>query len=54
MIPAILFLGYCFGIDGILWAGPVADTFLTLVSCMLLGLFWKKTFRKGEVDYGTD
>lgn len=54
MIPAMLFLGDCFGIEGILWAGPVADTFSTLVSCMLLGLFWEKTFRKGEVDYGTD
>ena len=36
LIPAILILGFTFGIDGILYAGPVADGIAIVISTLLL------------------
>lgn len=44
MIPAMLLMGSLLGIEGVLWAGPVADSLSAVVSIALLAVFWKKIF----------
>ena len=48
LIPAMLILGFSFGIDGILYAGPVADGISILISTMLL-IFEVKNLGKVKV-----
>lgn len=46
MIPSMILLGKLSGIEGILWAGPVADTFSAVIAGVMLMLFWKKIFKE--------
>lgn len=46
MIPSMILLGKISGIEGILWAGPVADTFSAVIAGAMLVLFWKKIFKE--------
>ena len=46
MIPSMIILGKLTGIEGILWAGPVADTFSAVIAGVLLVLFWKRIFKE--------
>ena len=46
LIPAMLLFGYLWGVEGILWAGPVGDGLSGVISLMTLGAFWKKIFNK--------
>ena len=46
MIPSMILLGKLTGIEGILWAGPVADTFSAVIAGVLLVLFWKRIFEE--------
>lgn len=46
MIPSMILLGKLSGIEGILWAGPVADTFSAVIAGAMLMLFWKKIFKE--------
>ena len=48
LIPAMLILGFTFGIDGILFAGPVADGISIVISTMLL-IFEVKNLGKVKV-----
>lgn len=45
LIPAMFLLGAAFGIDGILWSGPVSDTLSGVVSIVAVAAYWKKIFR---------
>lgn len=49
LIPAMFLLGAAFGIDGLLWSGPVSDTLSGVVSIATVAVYWKKIFRKSEV-----
>lgn len=49
LIPAMFLLGAAFGIDGLLWSGPVSDTLSGVVSIAAVAVYWKKIFRKSEV-----
>ncbi len=46
LIPAMLLFGYLWGVEGILWAGPVGDGLSDVISLITLGAFWKKIFNK--------
>ena len=46
MIPSMIILGKLTGIEGILWAGPVADTFSAVIAGALLVPFWKRKFEE--------
>ncbi|MFG6351259.1 MAG: MATE family efflux transporter [Oscillospiraceae bacterium] len=46
LIPAMLLFGYLWGVEGILWAGPVGDGLSGVISLITLGAFWKKIFNK--------
>lgn len=48
LIPAMFLLGGAFGIDGLLWSGPVSDTLSGVVSVAAVAAYWKKIFRKSE------
>lgn len=47
LIPAILILSKCFGIDGLLWSGPVADGLSFVLTVIFLLAYWKKLFKEG-------
>lgn len=49
LIPAMFLLGSIFGIDGILWSGPVSDALSGIVSIVAVVAYWKKIFRKSEM-----
>lgn len=42
MIPAMLILGKLFGVEGVLWAGPVSITLTAIVSIIFLAREWKE------------
>ena len=46
LIPAMLFFGYLWGVEGILWAGPVGDGLSGVISLITLGAFWNRIFKK--------
>lgn len=46
LIPAMLLFGYLWGVEGILWAGPVGDGLSGVISLITLGVSWKKIFSK--------
>lgn len=46
MIPSMILLGKLSGIEGILWAGPVADAFSAVIAGVMLMVFWKKIFKE--------
>ena len=49
LIPAIIILGKLAGVEGILWAGPISDALSGIISIIVVALYWKKIFAKGEV-----
>ena len=49
LIPLVLILPLFFGIDGILFAGPIADGIAFLVSVVLVSLEMKK-MRRAEAE----
>ena len=51
LIPLVLILPLFFGIDGILFAGPIADGIAFLVSVVLVSLEMKK-MRRVEAKEG--
>ena len=51
LIPLVLILPLFFGIDGILFAGPIADGIAFLVSVVLVSLEMKK-MRRAEAEEG--
>ena len=51
-IPMAFILGALFGIDGLLWTGPVSDTAAGAVAIIILIVSWKKLFRKEGVQNG--
>ena len=46
LIPAMLLFGYLWGVEGILWAGPVGDGLSGVISLITLAVSWKKIFSK--------
>lgn len=44
LIPLVLILGKIFGIDGILWAGAVADGLACALAIIVVCAYWKKIF----------
>lgn len=48
LIPAMFLLGEAFGIDGLLWSGPVSDVLSGVVSIAAVAVYWKNIFRKSE------
>lgn len=48
LIPAMCILGAIWGIDGILWAGPVSDTLSGIVSLIAIRVSWSNIFEGGE------
>ncbi|MBQ3414793.1 MAG: MATE family efflux transporter [Clostridia bacterium] len=50
LIPAILILGFTFGIDGILYAGPLADGIAIVISTLLLIFEVKNLGKSKAVD----
>ena len=46
LIPAMLLFGHLWGVEGILWAGPVGDGVSGVISLITLGFSWKKIFNK--------
>ncbi len=49
IIPAMLILTALLGVEGVLWAGPVADGLAFLAALLLLRGNWKKTFPSDAV-----
>ncbi len=50
LIPAMLLFGHLWGVEGILWAGPVGDGLSGVISLITLGIFWKKIFSKDMAE----
>ena len=48
LIPAIIILGNIASVEGILWAGPISDLLSGIVSIIVVAVYWKKIFAKGE------
>lgn len=46
MIPALFILGALFGLDGMLYAGPVSMTLTAIVAIIFIGIEWKKLSQK--------
>ncbi len=46
MIPAMLILSPIIGVEGVLWAGPVADILSFILTVLMLTFSWKKIFGK--------
>ncbi len=46
LIPAMLFLGYQMGVEGVLWAGPFGDVMAGVASIFAIKASWKQIFRK--------
>ncbi len=44
LIPAILFLGFVFGLDGLIWAGAISDAGSGIISLITVAVCWKKLF----------
>lgn len=44
LIPAMVLLGSCFGVEGLLWSGPVSDTLSGILSLIIAKVYWKKIF----------
>ena len=44
LIPAMLVLGALFGVEGILWAGPLSDTLSGVMSLAAISISWKSIF----------
>lgn len=49
LIPAILILPRYIGVEGALWAGPVADAFAFSASVILAAVSWKRLFRPASL-----
>lgn len=45
-IPTTLLLPVWFGIEGILWTGPVSDTLALCTTIIMLSIYWKKMFNR--------
>ena len=41
-VPLVIFLPNLLGINGALWAAPIADTIGIILSCTLVAVFFKK------------
>ena len=50
LIPAMLLFGYLWGVEGILWAGPVGDGLSGAISLITLGVFWKSIFNRKAAE----
>ncbi len=50
LIPAMLLFGYLWGVEGILWAGPVGDGLSGAISMITLGVFWKSIFNRKAAE----
>ncbi|MCD8004692.1 MAG: MATE family efflux transporter [Oscillospiraceae bacterium] len=50
MLAAMIVLPIFLGVEGVLWAGPVADVLAFLFTVVLLLLNWKKIFTPGELS----
>ena len=48
LIPAIVILGNMASVEGILWAGPFSDGVSGIISIIVVAVYWKKIFAKGE------
>lgn len=44
LIPALLIFGWRFGVEGILWAGPISDSLSGIISLVTVGIFWNRIF----------
>lgn len=42
MLPAAILLPLALGVEGVLWAGPLADVLAFITALILLKLYWKK------------
>ena len=49
-LPTILILGASRDIIRVLWAGPISDTASCIASLIVLGLCWKKVFKKEDTQ----
>lgn len=49
LVPAVLIMSRSFGIDGVLYAGPVSDGLSTILAILFMVYYWKKVFG-GEVN----
>lgn len=48
LIPAIVILGNIASVEGILWAGPFSDGVSGIISILVVVIYWKRIFAKGE------
>jgi len=46
LIPATLILPFYLGVEGALWAGPVADGLAFMLSAVILATQWKRIFNQ--------
>ena len=42
LLPATLLLPLVLGVEGALWAGPLADVLAFITTLVMLKLYWKK------------
>ncbi|MCD8040955.1 MAG: MATE family efflux transporter [Clostridia bacterium] len=46
ILPSMIIFAFAFGVEGILWAGPLTDAVAFITSIVLISVSWKKIFPK--------
>ncbi len=50
LIPAIIFLGFVVGIDGLLWAGAISDAGSGIIALVTVAVCWRSLFSQNEQE----
>lgn len=45
LVPGLIILGALFGVEGLLWADPIADIVAGIISLTTAAVCWKKIFK---------
>ena len=45
LVPGLIVLGALFGVEGLLWADPIADIVAGIISLTTAAVCWKKIFK---------
>lgn len=51
LVPGLIILGAVAGVEGLLWAGPIADIVAGIISLTTLKICWKRIFEGGKKDH---
>lgn len=51
LVPGLLILGATVGVEGLLWAGPIADISAGVISLITVLICWKKIFMEEKNSY---